>query len=50
MTGGLDKVNARVNTVIHELVPVQPVLLFKIRIETGFNVVHDRFPTIKVTC
>lgn len=45
MTCWLDEVEARVHTVVDHLASVYPVLLFKVGIEAGLDVVDDRFPT-----
>lgn len=49
VTGGLDKVDTGVNTVIDEFEPVDSVFLLEIRVESGINVVNDWFPAIPVS-
>jgi hypothetical protein len=44
VTSRLDEVQTRMDTIIHEFLPVDTVFLFEIRVETGFNVLNDRFP------
>jgi hypothetical protein len=44
MTSRLDEVQAGMNAIIHDLLPVDAVFLFQVRVETGFNVLGDRFP------
>ncbi len=41
---GLDEVEASVNTVVNNFLPVDAVLLFQVRVETGFNVLNNRLP------
>jgi len=33
------------DAIVHDLLPVDAVFLFEVGIETGFNVLNDRFPT-----
>ena len=40
----LDEVQASMDTVIHDFLPVDPVLLLEIRVETRLNVLHDGLP------
>ena len=47
MTSGLDEVQASIDTVIHDFLPVDPVLLLQVRVETRFNVLDDRLPAGK---
>jgi len=44
MTSRLDEVQAGMNAIIHDLLPVDAVFLFQVRVETGFNVLDNRFP------
>ncbi len=44
MTSRLDEVQAGVDTVVHDFLPVDPVLLLKVRVETRLNVLHDGLP------
>jgi hypothetical protein len=48
MTGGLDKVDTSVNTVVDQLFPVQTVFLLQICIKTSLNIVDDGFPAISI--
>jgi len=47
MAGGLDEVDASVNTVIDQLCSVHPVLLLEVRVEPGLDVVNDRLPAAR---
>lgn len=44
MTGGLDEVDASVDPVVHELDPVDPVLLLEVGIEPSLDIVDDGLP------
>ena len=44
VTRRLDEVQTGMDTIVHEFLPVDAVFLFKIRVETGFNVLDDWFP------
>ena len=44
MTSGLDEVKTRVYAVVNDFLPVDPVLLLEIRVETRLNVLHDGLP------
>jgi hypothetical protein len=44
VTGGLEEVKACVDTVVHGLLTVHPVLNFKVGIKARFNVLEDRLP------
>jgi len=44
VTGRLDEVQTGMDAIIHEFLPVDAVFLFEVRVETGFNVLGDRFP------
>jgi hypothetical protein len=48
MTGWLNEVEARVYTVVHDLLPIDTVFLFEICVITRFDVLYDRFPTCNV--
>ncbi len=45
VTSRLDEVQASMDAIVHDLLPVDAVFLFEVGIETGFNVLNDRFPT-----
>lgn len=49
MTGRLNKVDASVDTVVDEFEPVDSVFLFEVCVESGINVVDDRFPAGSVS-
>ncbi len=40
----LDKVQAGMDAIVHDFLPVDAVFLFEVRVETGFDVLNDRFP------
>jgi hypothetical protein len=44
MTSGLDEVQAGMDAIVHDLLPIDAVFLFEIGVETGFNVLDNRFP------
>jgi hypothetical protein len=44
VTGGLDEVQAGVNSVIEYLLTVDLIFMFQIRIKSSFYVFKDRFP------
>lgn len=44
MTCRLDEVEAGVDTVVNNFLPVDAVLLFEVRVEAGLDVLHDRLP------
>jgi len=44
MAGGLDKVDASVNTVINQLEPVDPIFLFEVGVESSIDIFHNWFP------
>ena len=44
MTGGLNEVETGVNAVVNDFLPVDPVLLLEIRVETRLNVLYDGLP------
>lgn len=46
MTGGLDKVDTSVNTVIYEFEPVDPIFLLEVSVESSIDIVHNWFPAI----
>lgn len=46
MASSLNKVQARVDTVVDDFGPIDAVLLFWKWIETGLNILHDRLPAI----
>lgn len=48
MTGGLDKVEAGMDTVVDELGPVHPVLLLEVGVKARLDVVDNRLPAIIV--
>lgn len=41
---GLDEVEASVNTVVNNFLPVDAVLLLQVRVETRFNILNNRLP------
>lgn len=41
---GLDEVEASVNTVVNNFLPVDAVLLLQVRVETRFNILDNRLP------
>jgi hypothetical protein len=45
VTCRFDKVETGVDTVVDHLLSVHSVLLFEVRVEPGFNVVEDWFPS-----
>lgn len=45
MAGGLNEVQACMHSVVNNLLTVDTVLLFEIRVEPRFNIVNDRPPT-----
>lgn len=48
MPGGFDKVEAGVNPVVDELVPVDAVLLLEVRVEARVDVLEDGEPGLRV--
>lgn len=44
MAGWLNEVQTRVNAVIDDLLSVDAVFLFQIRVESGGNIVNDGIP------
>jgi hypothetical protein len=44
VTSRLDEVQAGMDAIIQDLLPVDAVFLFQVRVETGFNVLDNRFP------
>lgn len=44
MTSRLDEVQACMDAIVHDFLSVDAVFLFQIRVETGFNVLDNRFP------
>lgn len=44
----LQEVNASMDTVVDNLLTVNSVLLFEIRVEAGFNVLQDGFPAANI--
>jgi hypothetical protein len=44
VTGWLDEVQARMDAIIHEFLPVDAVFLLQIRVKPGFNVLNNGFP------
>ena len=44
VTGRLDKVDTRVNTVINQFEPVDPILLLEVSVESSIDIVHNWFP------
>ena len=49
MTSGLNEVEAGVDTVVHNFLPVDAVLLLQVGVKTGLDVIQDRPPT-EMTC
>ena len=47
MTGGLDEVEASVNTVVYNLETVDAVLLLQVRVKTRLDVIENGSPTDK---
>lgn len=43
----LDEVEASVNTVINNFLPVDAVLLLQVGVETGFNVLNNGLPATR---
>lgn len=48
VTRRLNEVDTGVYPVIHQLCPIHPIFLFKVGIETGFDVVDDRLPSTRM--
>ena len=48
VAGGLDEVNACMNTVIHDVHPVDLVLRIEVSVEARFNVLNNRPPRVIV--
>ncbi len=46
MSGRLDEVDTSMDPVIDELGSIDSVLLFKVGVEAGFDIVDDRFPSV----
>ena len=46
VTCGLNEVQAGVDAVVNDLLPVDPVLLLEIGVETRLNVLHDGLPAV----
>lgn len=44
VTGGLYEIQASMYTVIHNLLPVDAILLLQIRVKTRFDVVYNWLP------
>ena len=44
MTSRLNKVETGMDAVIHNFLPIHPVLLLKVRVETCLNVLDNRLP------
>jgi hypothetical protein len=44
MASSLDKVQARMDTVVNDLAPINAVLLFQIRVKAGLNVFNNGPP------
>jgi hypothetical protein len=44
MTGGLDEVKTRVNTVVNDFLPIDTIFLFQIRIKSSLNIFNNGFP------
>ena len=49
MTGWLDEVQASMDAIIHDLLPVDAVFLLQIRVKPSFDVLNDGFPTERDT-
>lgn len=49
MTGGLNKVEAGMHAVVHDLLAVDTVLLLQVRVKTRLDVIQDGPPT-ELTC
>lgn len=47
MTGGLNEVQARVNTIVHNFLAIDTAFLFEVSIESRFDVLDDGFPAWK---
>lgn len=47
MTSWLDEVQAGVHAIVHNLLPVDAVFLFQIRVEPSLDVLDDGFPARK---
>ena len=45
MTRRLDEVNASMHPIIDELEPIDPILLLKVCVESGLDIVDYRLPT-----
>lgn len=45
MSSRLNEVQASMNAVVNDFAPVDAVLLFKVRVEARFDVLHDGPPT-----
>ena len=45
MAGGLDEVQARVNTVVHNFLTVDATFLFEVSVKSRLNVFDDGLPT-----
>ena len=48
MTRGLDEVQARMDTVVSHLLPIDPVLLLEIRIKASLDVLDNGLPALVV--
>lgn len=49
MASGLNEIEAGVDTIINNFLPVNAVFLFKVFIKAGFNVLQDGFPASGVS-
>ena len=49
VSGGLNKIDTRMNTIINNIRPVRFILCLKIRIKSRFNTFQNGFPTKKKT-
>ena len=47
VSGGLNKIDTRMNTIINNIRPVRFILCLKIRIKSRFNTFQNGFPTLK---
>jgi hypothetical protein len=49
VTGWLYEVQASMDAIIHDLLPVDAVFLLQIRVKPGFDVLNDGFPAARNT-